>query len=559
MNAQSNSSGKFKTSLRELFPAFAIALALCYMLFVYEPMMLYATHQNDFWFDFTLMARPMLPGFLIFLGISFFVLAAAYFALGLFCGKKKTAAFGIVQIVVFGIMLVTFFQGNILSMNLPPLDGVDIEWKSLWINDALTLAVMLGICGLLVFFVIKFGINRTLKYAKIFSLGFCVFLTLIAVIEMICMDGFKRKDSIITTDKNFSTVSRDKNFVIFLCDAIGSVEFKGVLEDNPQYKEVFEDFTYYPDTLSGYPCTRDNIPLILGGQFNKNEKPFNDFSSETLNNSPLFKELDKNGYDINLYEPELIWYGSRSFDIKNGSDFKRYKLPLKSFLAEELKYVRFKYLPYLLKQYSRVESMDFNGLVDKFIWDDHTVYKNITDAPELEKTDRKMFSFVHCEGGHVPFKYDKDLNIIENGTYGQKIEATITMLNAYIERLKSNGAYDDTAIIILADHGNAAINSAEGMLERGNPMLLIKGFDERHSFTESEKPVSFADLTDIYCNLLNGSSSEEALSFINDSRERYYLWYRHFQFEYHMEEYLVADKAWEWEKFTKTGKVYDLH
>ena len=559
MNAQGNSSNNFKTSLRELFPAYAIALALCYMLFVYEPMMLYATHQNDFWFDFVLMARPMLLGFLFFLGGSLVALTVTYFVLRLFCGKKYGAVFGMIQIVVFGIMLITFLQGNILSMHLPPLDGVEIDWKSLWGYDVITLAVTLAACGLLIFLAVKFGVKRTLKYAKFFSLGLCVFLTLVAVIEMICWDGFKRKDSIITTDKNFSAISKDKNFVIFLCDAIGSVEFKSVLKENPQYKEVFEDFTYYPDTLSGYPCTRDNIPLILGGQFNKNEKPFNDFSSETLNNSPLFKKLDKNGYDINLYEPELIWYGNKSFDIKNGSDFKQYKLPLKSFLAEELKYVRFKYLPYLLKQYSEVESMDFNGLVDKFIWDNHTVYKNITNAPNLEKIDRKMFSFVHCEGGHVPFKYDKDLNIIENGTYEQKIEATVKMLNAYIERLKNNGVYDSTVVIIMADHGNGAINSAEGMLERGNPILLIKGFDEHHKFTESEKPVSFSDLTDIYSNLLDGSSAEEALSFIADSRERYYLWYRNFQFENHMEEYLVTDKAWEWKKFTKTGKVYDLH
>ena len=41
---------------------------------------------------------------------------------------------------------------------------------------------------------------------------------------------------------------------------------KGMLDD--KFKEVFEDFTYYPDTLGGYPCTRDTIPLVLGGALN---------------------------------------------------------------------------------------------------------------------------------------------------------------------------------------------------------------------------------------------------------------------------------------------------
>ncbi|MDE6725600.1 MAG: sulfatase-like hydrolase/transferase, partial [Ruminiclostridium sp.] len=346
---------------------------------------------------------------------------------------------------------------------------------------------------------------------------------------------------------------------ILLCDAVGSSEFKKVLEENPKYKEVFENFTYCPDTLSGYPCTRDNIPLILGGQFNKNEKVFQEFSSETLNGSPFFKELNDSGYDINLYESELIWYGSRNYEIKNGEDFKDYKLPFGLFMREELKYVGYKYLPYLLKEHSRIETMNFNGLVEMYMWDDHTIFQNIKKTPEITKVPQKVFSYIHTEGAHLPFGYDRDLNIIENGTYKQKIEAMITMLNAYIERLKENNLYDNTVIVIMADHGNTALISADDMLVRANPMFMIKGINEHHSFTESQKPVSYGDLMDIYSALLEEQTAEEALSHIPDSRQRIYMWYRNFQLESHIVEYAVTGKAWEWEKFEKTGNVYDLY
>lgn len=558
MNTQRKSLNKFKTVLKELSPAYAIAFAFCFMLFVYEPMMLYATQQLNFWFDFPLMVRPILLSFILFVFGSIVIFTVLFFIVRLFAREKVSAIFGIMELTVFGLLFITFLQGNVFSMNLPALDGAEIDWKSLQVNDIFTAISAIGVCGVLVLFAVKLGIKRILKYSKIFSIGFCVFLLLIAIIVMICNKGFRRKDSIITTDKNFSTVSTDKNFVIFLCDAVGSVEFKNVLEENPQYKEVFEDFTYCPDTLGGYPCTRDNIPLILGGQLNKNEKRFEDFYAETLNSSPLFKELDKKGYEINLYEPELIWYGERNYNIANGSEFKDYKLPLIYFWEQELKYVGYKYLPYILKKYSSIENMDLNNLVDIFIWDNHTVYNNIIQAPVLEKNSAKMFSYIHTEGAHIPFQYDKDLNIIEKGTYEQKIESSITTVNAYIQRLKDNGAYDNTVIVIMADHGNSALNSAEDMLERANPMLLIKGIDEHHQFAESQKPVSYVDLMDIFSNLLNGKSSEDSLSFIPDKRERIYIWYRNFQFENHMEEYVVTDKAWEWKKFKKTGKVYDL-
>ena len=132
------------------------------------------------------------------------------------------------------------------------------------------------------------------------------------------------------------------------------------------------------------------------------------------------------------------------------------------------------------------------------------------------------------------------------------------MLNAYIERLKANGAYDNTVIIIMADHGNTNLNSATDMLVRANPMFMVKGIGESHEFTVSEKPLSYLDLMDIYSELLDDKTAEEATADIPDKRERIFMWYRNFRLENHIEEYVVADKAWEWQKFKKTGKEYDL-
>ncbi|MBD5080803.1 MAG: hypothetical protein HDT44_03445, partial [Ruminococcaceae bacterium] len=116
-----------------------------------------------------------------------------------------------------------------------------------------------------------------------------------------------------------------------------------------------------------------------------------------------------------------------------------------------------------------------------------------------------------------------------------------------------------TVIVIMADHGNTALISAEDMLVRANPMFMIKGINEHHDFAESQKPVSYGDLMDIYDSLLKEQTAEEALSHIPDSRQRIYMWYRNFQLESHIVEYSVTGKAWEWEKFEKTGNVYDLY
>lgn len=558
MNASEQHQSKFKAYLHELLPAYIITFVFSYMVFVFEPILMYCTNQLDFWFDLLLMLPPMLLGFAaVFVGCAA-VITAVYAANKAIAKGKEPVVYRILTLVLFFVFFATYLQGNFFAGGLPALDGSEIDWNGFGKYNVTTIIVWVELCLLAVIFAVKFGLKRLLKYVTIATGAVFIMLTVSLITEMISWNAFARKDAIITTNTNFDSISKDKNFVIFLADAVGSSEFGGVLNDNPEYKEVFEDFTYFPDTLGCYPCTRDTIPVVLGGALNKNETDFKKFSAQAYNNSPLFQELTERGYEINLYEPELIWYGKREFSVENSTDYDKYALPFGSYFREELKFVGFKYLPYFLKRHSGIESMDFNGLVDKFIYDDRTVYKMIQQTPKLGKTSKKSFRFIHTEGAHIPFTYDKDLNIIAGGTYEIKIEASITMINAYIERLKENDVYDNTVIIVMADHGNTNLNSSDDMLVRGNPMFMIKGIGEHHEFTVSDKPLSYLDLMDIFGDLLDDKSAAESVEDIPDERERYYMWYRNFRLEHHIEEYVVTDKAWEWRKFKKTGREFDL-
>lgn len=559
METREQHSSKFKSALKDLLPAYIIAFVFCFMLFIFEPLVMYSTNQLDFWFDMALMIGPVLLGFLIFFAGSVLILTSAYLLNRAFARGKEPIVYQIITLVLFWAFFVTYLQGNMLAGGLPALDGSIINWDAFKANDIAIVIAGVLLIGVIVFLLVKVGAAKALKYVAGISVAVFAILFSTAVYELISWNAFARKDSIIATNNDFNSISSDKNFVVLLNDAVGSTEFNSVLEDNPEYKEVFEDFTYYPDTLGCFPCTRDTIPVVLGGALNKNEMKFEDFSSKSLNESPFFKELTEKGYDINLYESELVWYGSKKFDINNSTDYKNYRLPFKTFFHEEAKYIKYKYFPYYFKRYSDVESMDFNGLVDKYIWDDRTIYSTVTENPTLRTQNGKSFRFVHTEGAHIPFKYDKDLNILDgSGTYEQKIEATIKMLDAYIDRLKANGAYDNTVIIVMADHGNTNLNSADDMLVRANPMFMVKGIGEHHEFTKSDKPLSYLDLMDIYSALLDDKSAEEATADIPDNRERTFMWYRNFRLEDHIEEYVVTDKAWEWTKFKKTGREYDL-
>lgn len=559
MNATEQHTSKIKLSLKQLLPAYIISFVFCFMLFVFEPLLMYSMNQLDFWFDLPHMALPMLLTFLIFFAAMAGIMTAVYAINKAIVKEKEPTFFRIAVLVVVFVFTVTYFQGNFLAGSLPALDGTMIDWSGFDNENMITAALWLSYAVLIVILAVKFGIKRAVKIFTIASMVIFVMLTISLLTEMISWNSFKSKSTMITTNMNFNEISSDKNFLIILNDAVASVDFGDVLNENPEYTEVFEDFTYFPDTLGCYPCTRDTIPLVLSGELNKNEINFRTFSSRAYNNSSLFGELTDRGYTIDLYEPELIWYGKKNFKVQNSALSDNYKMSLGMYFSQEIKYIGYKYLPYFLKRYSSIETMNFNGLVDNYIWDSRALYKMINENPTLDKTNEKSFKFMHTEGAHIPFGYDKDLNIVEGYTsYSVKIESNITMVKAYLERLKANGAYDNTVIIIMADHGNTNLNTATDMLVRANPMFMVKGINEHHPFEVSQKPISYLDLQDIYTKLLDDKTAAEATADIPDERERYFMWYRNFRLENHIEEYVVTDKAWEWRNFKKTGREFDL-
>ena len=177
---------------------------------------------------------------------------------------------------------------------------------------------------------------------------------------------------------------------------------------------------------------------------------------------------------------------------------------------------------------------------------------NVLDDIKTQKNN--YFQFLHIEGGHYPWDIDKDFNPKSPATYDDKISSSITVVEKYLDRIKKSGQYDNTAIIILADHGHNYDDYASSK-GRQNPILYIKGVNETHDEMQiSNKKVSFADLNDIYKDLLDDKKSNELLTDIGDDRIRYFMWYEKYDYIY---EQSLDGFAWETDKLTDTGKVYE--
>ncbi len=561
-----------KRVLGELAPAYLLIFASCFMMLIFEPILLYATNMNDFWFDFSIMIGPVLGVFSCFLLGGILVVSAVYFLNLIFSGRM--ILYRLLTLAGFIVFFLLYLQGNWLAGNLPPLTGESINWEDYGSSENFVLRVaVIVLCAAAVIFIWRFRLRCTVRYAAAGAGIICVLLTASLIPTVVENEALKSKDTFSPTLENFNTISTNRNFLVFLLDAVDSKSFYDVMMTDKDFDGILDDFTYYPDTLSTFSYTQNSIPNILTGAVQHNEIDFFDYSSNAYNQSPLFKKLVQNGYGINLYSSAVTWGGNREFEIENSTSIYDITVDFMSFMEQELRYIQFKYLPYGVKQYSEIETLDFNTCKVSdpeqngyYSWGNVDNYGRIQETSVLDHSNKNYFQFIHCEGGHYPDNMDKYLNYIEGGTYEQKIAASLTMIKVYLQRLKDNDAYDNSVIIIMADHGryqkveewySGEDNEPYRSLDCMNPILFIKGINERHRLMESDRPISYCDLQNAFCDLIDGKQSAELFTEIQPGQKRTVLWGLWNQ-THHMVEYETTGKAWEIKKFTPTGNVYDL-
>lgn len=538
---------------KDWLPGVLMAAAISFLLFLYAPVDLYCSNIDEFWFDFDVLLRMAVMMF----GISLVTLTLLY----LLAAWIHPYLYRIGLAVGLAVLLITYVQGNFLVGNLPVLDGTSISWEdysALQTESVILCIVVLAVVVLLFLLLKKQLFGKACMYI---SACLSLMLLVTAITEVFGSDALEPKLKLQISTKNEFVMSGEQNFVIFILDAADSREFSYLLEQNPEYRDIFADFTYYENTVGAYSCTRYAVPYILSGKWYECDTSFEEYMEDLYNTSPLIEELENRNYRIGLYEPDLH---AQNNDVLRFDNIFEAKFKVKSYLGmarQELKLVGYRYAPYWLKKYcvlkqaafdEQLEAGEGSGEITASM--ENRVFLDHLNAGGITVDDTEnSFKFIHLEGAHSPYVYDAEVNIIDEsqGTYAQNMEASVTLAERYLSALKKSGTYDNTAIIVMSDHGfNRDIDNADmgdNPFMRPCGLLLIKGVGETHDTMQiSEAPVSYEDLQEAYRRLLDGAWSDAVFDCREgDHRDRRYLWYAVTD-----EDYLV--------EYQQTGYASDL-
>ena len=533
-----------------------LTAAISFMWMFYAPLQLYLNNINEFRFDF----YSILPALCLMLAAGL-VTGTVVYALCYRISKKLY-----VGMVLFGLifLVATYIQGNFLAGSLPALDGTKFNWSQYSAERIQSLILWITVLLLVIVLYVKYHKHGFLRGVNIACRILLLTLAITLLINGMSKGGFRRKESaIVSTDHEF-TFSSNQNLIILVLDALDSGTFRTLMEENPQWRDTFADFTYFPNTVGCYTYTRHAIPYILTGKWMENQEPYASFQTKAMDESPLFSMLEEQGYRMGMYEPELTYENEHIYRFENIHD-GYYRLDsIGEFARQNFFTVWFQYMPYQLKPLLSHEDMISNiqhravGSTDAFTYE-NDVFLDAVRNTTFTTVDENCFRFIHLDGAHVPFRYDKDANVIplDQGSYEQNVQAAITVTDAFLTKLRDTGVYDNSAIIVMADHGYTEVY--DSLLGRSNPFLMIKGVKESHPLTISEQPASYEDLQNIYQMLCDKADSGSLIPYSdNEPRTRRFLSYD-YNTESIISEYFQDGYASDFNRLKASGNVYYLN
>ncbi len=352
------------------------------------------------------------------------------------------------------------------------------------------------------------------------------------------LEEWKTDDAEQELQTEFSLTKTGHNVLVLFCDRAASAYFPYLLEQFPELNDAYEGFTYYPNCISFSTFTLTGAPAMMGGyeytpsSMNRRDDTLVNLHNESIMTLPVW--FDQIGYDVKVVDPP---YANYSWD-GDYTPFEQYEdIEICSLVDNYMdRYVREHREEYTDIDYGRISikncrfyamlQMLYPPLRNLLIGDgryystDNSAYyqqesflkqyaymsylPQITDADN----DQDTYTFITLDMTHeyqmllepdyrsgIPTEehpyagigsYPENASIVdpEKNRQSYHVNACAVLLLArYFDALKEMGVYDNTRIIIVADHGSkistAPFWDFNDPLTPStfNPVLLVKGFN----------------------------------------------------------------------------------
>lgn len=444
---------------------------------------------------------------------------------------------------IFVVSFLAYIQNLFFNKFIFINDGSNIDWNRISsyskIIDLMWILVITLSIVIYVYFFKKKKLVNLFSVSKYVSL-FILIIQFVSIILMIFTGITKHKEVChrILSGQEQYVYGNQNNIIVIVLDKFTNEEFDELLLSHPELTENLSDFTYYNNADSTYAYTFPSLAHILTGQdpdITMSRAEWFDMVWNSDRCVDFYKSLHNEGYKCRLYSSEEAYIVLGNLDnltdkydnIVNSKPRIDYKMLVGLYTKMSI----YKYSPYCIKPYFEISSSDaFKDIVVYDNQDGSVDYYNYEVKKSLDEngisvseSDNKMFTFMHISGLHER-NNDTNGNYVEE--YSVSLEETkiglAKIVNQYLDEIKEAGLYDNSTIIIMADHGK---NPTAGIDPQ--PIFLIKRQNEKHTnMIINKSPISYDDFqaTILNCADIEYDKNEYGTSIFDwketDSRER---------------------------------------
>lgn len=530
---------------------------------VSAPLEIIATNASHFQFNWTQVWQGLaIVGIIITAGIAIVI------------SLTRNKLFETLIAIITAISILALIQALFMNNHLPQANGADVQWFSLWKWFSLSFVVWAVIICLLVYFAIKKpSLNKTVAILASIVLVLTTGINLKGTLD----DNYPSYGDSVITKEGLFTVSDKNNIIWLVLDTLDTSYLDEALQNYPDILDEYTGFTWFHNTTSQSAPTRYTVPsLVTGNFFDFTEERTVYFSQETaefFSEHNLLDDANELGYSVGVYSDSVGWGKAelQNDTINVHSIDKQEVNSVTQYATTLYKCAFYRDAPWIFKPLFRYYTDDINQAVVKksetndsntaYILDDMNYYHELqTRGLTIEEDTEGAYRFIHMTGAHQPFNLNANLqtgasNKIEQSAAAMQIAAQ------YLKQLKEAGVYENSTIIVCADHGVYDWEGKPTPDHPTTPLIMIKpaGADSSAAVEISNAPVDQFDFPETIREFLGIASNEKTMFDWSDTDERVRYYYNNEETDtgnlgFHENE--IDGDVNDWNSWSLTGRFW---
>lgn len=482
-----------------------------------------------------------------------------------YCSARSRTVVGLTLAV---LSILFWIQSSFLVWDYGVLDGSAIDWtekRSYALIDTTTWIAVIALSVAL----IRFKKSKLVVQAALILWAVQLIPIMFNIVDK--QSSLSDKPNTYSDDamQNIASFSKNKNVLHIVLDAFQADVFEQLIaaQDNSRYyNESFKGFTYYRETMGIFPRTKYSVPAFLAGKVYDNATE-SGYIESVMKGKTILSVAEQNQFKIDIVADGAYQIGQYK-DLPHDNILDLNDLPALGRESSEaallLDLTLFRILPGFLKPkiyndqkwtISRIVRGDSEHL--NFEYFTNAIFLNVFIDTMTANREAPTYKYIHLFSTHGAKVVNKDCRYAgaayphKRRTYTYMAKCTLDSMAQLINKMKTLGIYDNTLILIHADHGGWVWNLRRPMDDSdigfqlpsdskprllpvtiraaASPLLAIKTPNATGHISTSNKQATLMDIPDTVSDIMGWNEGFKHRSLIqlpeDEQRKRYFRYY----------------------------------